>query len=300
MAEDEVIEDLEPVSDSEAMVKTMTDLELERESGTEATEDDQAKIAHLGDDDLSKHVKFKADGEELDMPMEKIIALAQKGVLHDKKSQELADGQRKVDDQLEALKTAQQAPPAPEAGQTLADQVQAQHAALEKMIKDSDNDPNVIAMAKLTWQGIEANALMQAEVHELKQFRGNTETNTEQERLISQGTDQVETVMAKFGLTEDEGIELYKSAQEEGRQGNLMGFFLEQNVGDLGGLAKKLNGEAEEEAEAELQTRKSASVKPTGAPKPQPDGGKKKVPNINSQEWLTAVTGTLTEREYQP
>ena len=132
--------------------------EPEEEGEEEASEEEQP----------IKSLKLKVNGEEIEKPLEEVIALAQQGADYTQKTQQVAE-QRKA---LEAQEQALQAQ-----AQMLQQQAELQGALIGDVAKLTAIDQQLEAYAKVNWQELSDNDFVEAQklfftYNQLQQQRG--------------------------------------------------------------------------------------------------------------------------------
>jgi hypothetical protein len=141
----------------------------------EVAEDDQAEEpAEEGEEEASdeeqpiQSLKLKVNGEEVEKPLEDVIALAQQGLDYTQKTQQVAE-QRKA---LEAEQQALQAQ-----AQMLQQQAELQSALIGDVARLTSIDQQLEAYSKVNWQELSDNDFVEAQklfftYNQLQQQRG--------------------------------------------------------------------------------------------------------------------------------
>ncbi len=148
-----------PEEQEEEEVAEEEQAEESEEEGEEEASDEEQPIQSL---------KLKVNGEEIEKPLEDVIALAQQGLDYTQKTQQVAE-QRKT---LEAQEQALQAQ-----AQNLQQQAELQSALIGDVAKLTALDQQLEAYAKVNWQELSDNDFVEAQklfftYNQLQQQRG--------------------------------------------------------------------------------------------------------------------------------
>ena len=107
---DEVPEEQEALEAIEEQLEEEVEVE-EPEEGEEAEEEPEAEEEaeeEESDDQPPPNVKLKVNGEELEKPLEEVIALAQQGLDYTKKTQEVAEQRKQLEEYAQTIKVQEQ------------------------------------------------------------------------------------------------------------------------------------------------------------------------------------------------
>jgi hypothetical protein len=138
-------------------IETNPDEQTEEEIAEEEQADEQSEE---GDDEASdeeqpiRSLKLKVNGEEIEKPLEEVIALAQQGADYTQKTQQVAE-QRKA---LEAQEQALQAQ-----AQLLQQQAELQSALIGDVAQLTAVDQQLEAYSKVNWQELSDNDFVEAQ-----------------------------------------------------------------------------------------------------------------------------------------
>lgn len=138
-------------------IETNPDEQVEEEVAEEEQADEQSEE---GEEEASaeeqpiKSLKLKVNGEEIEKPLEEVIALAQQGADYTQKTQQVAE-QRKA---LEAQEQALQAQ-----AQLLQQQVELQSALIGDVAQLTAVDQQLEAYSKVNWQELSDNDFVEAQ-----------------------------------------------------------------------------------------------------------------------------------------
>jgi hypothetical protein len=138
-------------------IETNPDEQVEEEVAEEEQADEQSEE---GDDEASdeeqpiRSLKLKVNGEEIEKPLEEVIALAQQGADYTQKTQQVAE-QRKA---LEAQEQALQAQ-----AQLLQQQAELQSALIGDVAQLTAVDQQLEAYSKVNWQELSDNDFVEAQ-----------------------------------------------------------------------------------------------------------------------------------------
>jgi hypothetical protein len=239
--QDKLMAMLDEVSDDESInldapeeeqIEEVPEEEAEESEEPEGDDEEPTEDEEVEEDEDSqeqpKSLKLKVNGEELDKPLDEVIALAQQGLDYTKKTQEVAEQRKALEEYAQTVKVQEE---------VFMQQVQLQQALIGDVAQLTAVDKQLAAFNDVNWQELSDNDFVEAQklfftYNQLQQQRGQLATELEakaqqiqqtqaakmQER-IAQGkeilakeipnwsretTQELMTVGKEYGFTDDE------------------------------------------------------------------------------------------------
>jgi len=171
--EEEVVEDT--VDESEDDEEIVEDTESEDE---ESETEDEVEEEESDEEQPIQSVKLKVNGEEIEKPLDEIVALAQQGLDYTKKTQEVAEQRKAVETMQEQLKAQEQ---------QFMEQQQLNSLLIEDVAKITSLDQQLSQYANVDWQKLTDSDFVEAQKHymaynQLQQDRNNLVSQFEAKR----------------------------------------------------------------------------------------------------------------------
>ena len=171
--EEEVVEDT--VDESEDDEEIVEDTESEDE---ESETEDEVEEEESDEEQPIQSVKLKVNGEEIEKPLDEIVALAQQGLDYTKKTQEVAEQRKAVETMQEQLKAQEQ---------QFMEQQQLNSLLIEDVAKITSLDQQLSQYANVDWQKLTDSDFVEAQKHymaynQLQQDRNNLVSQFETKR----------------------------------------------------------------------------------------------------------------------
>ena len=164
--EEEVVDEAtEEPTDVEEEVEDSEDEELETEDEVEDEDSDEEQPA--------QSVKLKVNGEEIEKPLDEVVALAQQGLDYTKKTQEVAEQRKSVEALQEQLKMQEQ---------QFTEQQQLNSLLIEDVAKITALDQQLNQYADVDWQKLTDSDFVEAQ----KQYMAYNQLQQERNNLVSQ------------------------------------------------------------------------------------------------------------------
>jgi hypothetical protein len=140
----------------------------------EPTEDEEAEEDE-DSQEQPKSLKLKINGEELDKPLDEVIALAQQGLDYTKKTQEVAEQRKALEEYAQTVKVQEE---------VFMQQVQLQQALIGDVAQLTAVDKQLAAFNDVNWQELSDNDFVEAQklfftYNQLQQQRGQLATELE-------------------------------------------------------------------------------------------------------------------------
>lgn len=170
--EEEVVEDtVDESEDDEEIVEDTT----ETEEDELETEDD---VEEDSEEQTLETVRLKVNGEEIDKPLDEVVALAQQGLDYTKKTQEVAEQRKLLETFEQQLKTQEQ---------QFAEQAQLNNLLIEDVAKITALDQQLSQYANVDWQKLTDSDFVEAQKHymaynQLQQNRNDAVSQFEAKR----------------------------------------------------------------------------------------------------------------------
>ena len=183
MLGDDIVSDVQANLDAPEE-KEQTPLEAEAEAevpedGTEeeATDDapdDQAEEEEQSEEDeVPAILKLKVNGEEIEKPLDEVVALAQQGLDYTQKTQQVAEQKKELEAYAEQIKAQEQA---------FQQQMQLNNVLIEDVAKITALDQQLNQYSNVNWQELSDNDFVEAQKH----FFTYNQLQQERSALVSQ------------------------------------------------------------------------------------------------------------------
>lgn len=161
----------EELDESETEEPQETDEDTEDEE-PEAEEDDESEDS---ENEQPKSVRLKVNGEELEKPLDEVIALAQQGLDYTKKTQEVAEQRKALEEYAQTVKVQEE---------TFMQQVQLQNALIGDVAELTAVDKQLAQFNDVNWQELSDNDFVEAQklfftFNQLQQKRSTLATELE-------------------------------------------------------------------------------------------------------------------------
>ena len=171
----------EPQEEEELVEDTTEDSENEEEV-VEDTNDEEPETEDDVEEDSEEQtletVKLKVNGEEIEKPLDEVVALAQQGLDYTKKTQEVAEQRKQLETFEQQLKMQEQ---------QSAEQAQLNNLLIEDVAKITALDQQLSQYANVDWQKLTDSDFVEAQKHymaynQLQQNRNNAVSQFEAKR----------------------------------------------------------------------------------------------------------------------
>ncbi len=222
----------------------------------ESTEDEKS---YLGEDALEQIVKFKHNGEERELSVSELTAMAQKGYLWNDKNQELAERA----DELDAREQEHDRPQAP---QTQTQQTQQPtedyHAVADALNKFAGADEGNKELAQIAWANYQSNTQLVAKIQELESQVTGINTSAKQKSDDDRMTDDFRTILDVDSTLKDADlVRLHTEAKNAGYP-SVATYYKAMNVDKI--IAKGIE-EGRAKADTAKENGRVASVRPAAS-----------------------------------
>ena len=178
MLGDSVESDVKPpeLQDEEEQAPLEADAEdTEEVESEEATEDpdDQAEEEEQSEDEVPALLKLKVNGEDVEKPLDEVVALAQQGLDYTQKTQQVAEQRKELEVYAESIKAQEQA---------FHEQMQLNNVLIEEVAKITSLDQQLNQYANVNWNQLSDNDFVEAQ----KLFFTYNQLQQERSQLVSQ------------------------------------------------------------------------------------------------------------------
>ena len=175
-------EDQPPEVEAEAEVPT-EEVDAEEEVVDDAP-DDQAEEEEQSEDEVPAILKLKVNGEEVEKPLDEIVALAQQGLDYTQKTQQVAEQRKELETYAQQIKMQEQA---------FHEQMQLNNVLIEDVAKITALDQQLTQYGNVNWQELSDNDFVEAQ----KLFFSYNQLQTERSQLVSQFEAKKQQVVQK-------------------------------------------------------------------------------------------------------
>ena len=146
--------------------------EVESEEATEDP-DDQAEEEEQSEDEVPALLKLKVNGEDVEKPLDEVVALAQQGLDYTQKTQQVAEQRKELEVYAESIKAQEQA---------FHEQMQLNNVLIEDVAKITSLDQQLNQYANVNWNQLSDNDFVEAQ----KLFFTYNQLQQERSQLVSQ------------------------------------------------------------------------------------------------------------------
>jgi hypothetical protein len=157
--------------------------EVESEEATDES-DDQAEEDEQSQDEVPAILKLKVNGEDVEKPLDEVVALAQQGLDYTQKTQQVAEQRKELDAYAEQIKMQEQA---------FHEQMQLNNVLIEDVAKITSLDQQLNQYANVNWSQLSDNDFVEAQ----KLFFTYNQLQTERSQLVSQFEAKKQQVVQK-------------------------------------------------------------------------------------------------------
>ena len=157
--------------------------EVESEEATEES-DDEAEEEEQSEDEVPAILKLKVNGEDVEKPLDEVVALAQQGLDYTQKTQQVAEQRKELEAYAESIKAQEQA---------FQEQMQLNNVLIEDVAKITSLDQQLNQYANVNWQQLSDNDFVEAQ----KLFFSYNQLQTERSQLVSQFEAKKQQVVQK-------------------------------------------------------------------------------------------------------
>ena len=191
MLGDSIESDVKPPEVQEEEEQTPLEVEAEEttdevETEKEATDepDEEVEEEEQSQDEVPAILKLKVNGEDVEKPLDEVVALAQQGLDYTQKTQQVAEQRKELEAYAESIKAQEQA---------FQEQMQLNNVLIEDVAKITSLDQQLNQYANVNWQQLSDNDFVEAQ----KLFFTYNQLQTERSQLVSQFEAKKQQVVQK-------------------------------------------------------------------------------------------------------
>lgn len=176
----------QPVEEPQEEAEVPTE-ETSEDTDAEPTDDnpdDQAEEEEQSEDEVPAILKLKVNGEEVEKPLEEVVALAQQGLDYTQKTQQVAEQRKELEAYAESIKAQEQA---------FQEQMQLNNVLIEDVAKITALDQQLNQYANVNWQQLSDSDFVEAQ----KLFFTYNQLQQERSNLVSQFEAKKQQVVQK-------------------------------------------------------------------------------------------------------
>lgn len=158
--------------------------EVESEEATDDNPDDQAEEEEQSEDEVPALLKLKVNGEDVEKPLDEVVALAQQGLDYTQKTQQVAEQRKELEAYAQQIQMQEQA---------FQQQVQLNNVLIEDVAKITSLDQQLNQYANVNWNQLSDNDFVEAQ----KLFFTYNQLQQERSQLVSQFEAKKQQVVQK-------------------------------------------------------------------------------------------------------
>ena len=177
------LQDEEEQTPLEAEAEETTD-EVETEEEATEESDDEAEEEEQSQDEVPAILKLKVNGEDVEKPLDEVVALAQQGLDYTQKTQQVAEQRKELEAYAQQIQLQEQA---------FQEQMQLNNVLIEDVAKITSLDQQLNQYANVNWQQLSDNDFVEAQ----KLFFTYNQLQTERSQLVSQFEAKKQQVVQK-------------------------------------------------------------------------------------------------------
>jgi FtsZ-binding cell division protein ZapB len=156
----------------------------EEEATDEEPEAEAEEVEQSEEDEVPAILKLKVNGEEVEKPIDEIVALAQQGLDYTQKTQQVAEQRKELEAYAESIKAQEQA---------FQEQMQLNNVLIEDVAKITALDQQLNQYANVNWQQLSDSDFVEAQ----KLFFTYNQLQQERSTLVSQFEAKKQEVVKK-------------------------------------------------------------------------------------------------------
>jgi len=189
MLGDSIESDVQPTEAPEEEEQTPLEAEAEATEEVESEEateepDEEVEEEEQSQDEVPAILKLKVNGEDVEKPLDEVVALAQQGLDYTQKTQQVAEQRKELEAYAESIKAQEQA---------FQEQMQLNNVLIEDVAKITSLDQQLNQYANVNWQQLSDNDFVEAQ----KLFFTYNQLQQERSQLVSQFEAKKQQVVQK-------------------------------------------------------------------------------------------------------
>ena len=157
--------------------------EVESEEATDEP-DEEVEEEEQSQDEVPAILKLKVNGEDVEKPLDEVVALAQQGLDYTQKTQQVAEQRKELEVYAESIKAQEQA---------FHEQMQLNNVLIEEVAKITSLDQQLNQYANVNWNQLSDNDFVEAQ----KLFFSYNQLQQERSQLVSQFEAKKQQVVQK-------------------------------------------------------------------------------------------------------
>ena len=157
--------------------------EVESEEATEEP-DEEVEEEEQSQDEVPAILKLKVNGEDVEKPLDEVVALAQQGLDYTQKTQQVAEQRKELEAYAQQIQLQEQA---------FQEQMQLNNVLIEDVAKITSLDQQLNQYANVNWNQLSDNDFVEAQ----KLFFSYNQLQTERSQLVSQFEAKKQQVVQK-------------------------------------------------------------------------------------------------------
>jgi len=154
------------------------------EEATEESPDDQAEEEEQSEDEVPAILKLKVNGEEVEKPIDEVVALAQQGLDYTQKTQQVAEQRKELEDYAKGIKAQEE---------IFRQEVELQNVLINEVAQITALDQKLAAYQNVNWQQLSDNDFVEAQ----KLFFTYNQLQQDRNQLVSQFEAKKQEVVQK-------------------------------------------------------------------------------------------------------
>jgi hypothetical protein len=158
--------------------------EVESEEATEEPDDEAEEEEQSEEDEVPAILKLKVNGEDVEKPLDEVVALAQQGLDYTQKTQQVAEQRKELEAYAQQIQLQEQA---------FAEQMQLNNVLIEDVAKITSLDQQLNQYANVNWNQLSDNDFVEAQ----KLFFTYNQLQQERSQLVSQFEAKKQQVVQK-------------------------------------------------------------------------------------------------------
>ena len=189
MLGDSIESDVKPPELQEEEEQTPLEAEAEATEEVESEEatdepDEEVEEEEQSQDEVPAILKLKVNGEDVEKPLDEVVALAQQGLDYTQKTQQVAEQRKELEAYAESIKAQEQA---------FQEQMQLNNVLIEDVAKITSLDQQLNQYANVNWNQLSDNDFVEAQ----KLFFTYNQLQQERSQLVSQFEAKKQQVVQK-------------------------------------------------------------------------------------------------------
>jgi hypothetical protein len=188
MLGDSIESDVQPTEAPEEKEQPPLEAEAEpsenEEEATEESSDDEATDEEQSEDEVPAILKLKVNGEEVEKPIDEVVALAQQGLDYTQKTQQVAEQRKELEDYAQSIKAQEE---------VFRQEVELQNVLINEVAQITSLDQKLAAYQNVNWQQLSDNDFVEAQ----KLFFTYNQLQQDRNQLVSQFDAKKQEVVTK-------------------------------------------------------------------------------------------------------